>query len=594
MTTAASQVSTPLDHVTVRVISSMADLDGFRAWLGQRREGPLFFDTESGGLSPFRDRHRLTQIGDLWTGWVFLPGWFGAANEALTAYRGELGAHNVSYDWRVLSVNQGIQLPWSRLHDTSLAGHICDSLRLAGLKPRATVEVDPRAMAAEELLAAGMAKNRWNWDTVPYSYPPYLAYAGLDPCLAAHLWSRFGPQVMGKWRRSYDLEMATARICTNMMMAGMMIDVPYVRATIAQIEQYMARSVPWLRDSYGIESVESNEQVGSALNRAGVPTLKWTNTGKPAIDKDTLKMYAAEFPHAAQLIQTIAWTRKSGAVSGRYLQKFLDLRDADDVIHYSIHTCQAITSRQSVTDPPMQTYDRDVPVVRGSFIPRPGHVFVTIDADQIEARLTAHATGDRNLIGDFIEADRVGAKFFILSAERIFHEKIAKSDPRYTHTKNSFYGQEYGAGLEKAAATAGVPVEQMRPVYDGIAQRYPGVGKLMQRLISQNRYASRPVVRTLVTGRELGVRRSKLYAGLNTLIQGSAAEVLKTKQIELDAAGLGPFLRLDVHDEILMEVPRELAQEVLHTAEQILTDRANFAVPITWSGDILEERWRKT
>jgi DNA polymerase-1 len=159
--------------------------------------------------------------------------------------------------------------------------------------------------------------------------------------------------------------------------------------------------------------------------------------------------------------------------------------------------------------------------------------------------------------------------------------------------KNSAYAQNYGAGLEKAAATAGVPVEQMRPVYLGFQQLYPDVGALMNRLIREGRSNGRPAVRTL-SGRQLYTHRGKEYALLNTKIQGSAAEILKYGGVQLDAAGLGPYLRLPVHDEWLLECPAAEARDVLHAVETILTDRTNFAVPLTWSGSILENRWKKT
>jgi DNA polymerase I-like protein with 3'-5' exonuclease and polymerase domains len=116
----------------------------------------------------------------------------------------------------------------------------------------------------------------------------------------------------------------------------------------------------------------------------------------------------------------------------------------------------------------------------------------------------------------------------------------------------------------------------------------------MNQLISAGRHGrGRPEVRTLMN-RRLYADRGHEYALLNYEIQGSAAEIMKQGQIELCAAGLGPYLRLDIHDEFLLEAPKEYAAEMLAVASGILTDRSNFAVPITWAGSILEDRWRKT
>jgi DNA polymerase-1 len=219
-------------------------------------------------------------------------------------------------------------------------------------------------------------------------------------------------------------------------------------------------------------------------------------------------------------------------------------------------------------------------------------VFISIDADQIEMRMAAHFSRDKNLIADFLEADATGQSFFVLAASRIFREDVKKSDPRYSHTKNASYGQIYGASLATAAVTAGVPVSQMTDPYNGFRERYAGVFDLMGQLINRGKRGGRPYAEA-IDGRRLYVNRGHEYAILNTQIQGSAAIVLKRGLIDLDAAGFGPWLRLDIHDEHLLEVPVEYAEEALRKAEEILTNRTDFAVPLTWSGKILTERWVK-
>jgi hypothetical protein len=91
-----------LDSVQLHKVDSADQLDACRRWLGERRD-VLCVDTESGGLSVYRDRHRLTQLGDLNHGWAFPPGWFGAANEMVSKYTGRIGFFNSGYDWRVLA-----------------------------------------------------------------------------------------------------------------------------------------------------------------------------------------------------------------------------------------------------------------------------------------------------------------------------------------------------------------------------------------------------------------------------------------------------------------------------------------------------------
>jgi DNA polymerase I-like protein with 3'-5' exonuclease and polymerase domains len=583
----------PLDQAKLHLVSDLATLDECRRWLGQRRD-VLCVDTESGGLSPENDRHRMTQLGDLFHGWAFPPGWFGAANEMITGYQGRLGMFNSPYDVRVLGVNDGVIPRWERIEDAQIMGHLADSIRRNDLKGRAAIEIDPRAAAGQDVLEEGMRKQHWTWDTVPWQWEPYWTYAALDPVLTAHLIARFSPEVLGRFPAVYDLELATCRIAAGEMTAGMMIDIPFIEGKITEITRFCEQAMSWLEGEFGITTVNSNAQVGAALNGAGIPTLVTTASGLPSIDKATLRLYRTMFPEHDYLLRTIGLCRKGDSIVNRYLRKFLAMADANGIIHYAIHTCQARTSRMSITDPPMQTYDRDEPVIRGAYIPRPGCVFVSIDADQIEARMTAHFSGDRQMIADFRAADEAKIGFFILMASRIYGETISKKDQRYTWTKNATYGQIYGSSLDTAARTAGVPIDQMRPAYTGFLQLYPGVGHLMNQIISQGRAGGRrPQVETLM-GRRLYGDRGREYSLLNYKVQGSAAEVLKMGQVKLEAAGLGPYLRLPIHDEFLMEVPQELAADVLRTAEQVLTDRTSFAVPITWSGTVLKGRWEKT
>ena len=580
-----------VSNVPLRRVDNLDTLDEVRRWAGERRQTPVFADTESAGLQPHRHAHRLSQLGDMWHGWAFPPAWFGAFNEIVRRHEGLIGFHNSPYDWQVLAVHQGIEPAWARTEDTNLLCRLENSALKADLKGQASRRIDGHASRAQEELKDGMRRNGWTWGTVPDTWEPYWRYGALDPVLTAHLWNLHAP-MRQLYPMAYDLERATARICTNMMMAGMLTDQPFIREKITEITAYVEHAQGWLREVHGITNVNSNAQVAAAFEAAGIPLHVRTEHGNPSFDKDALKVYRFMFPTDAPMIDAISWCRKGEGLVGRYLQKFLDMAGPDGVIHYTIKSCQARTTRMSITDPAMQTFDRDVPLVRGSFIPRPGWVFITIDADQIEARLAAHFSNDANMIAEFRRCDELGLKFFIEMASKIYNEKISKRDPRYTWTKNATYAQIYGSGLAKAAATAGVPTIEMEPAYNGLATLYPGVKRLMNRLIWQGKEGD-PKVK-IIDGMHLRVTPGHEYALLNTLIQGSAAVIMKKGLIDLDAAGFGPYLRLVNHDEAILEVPAAWAEDALRTATEILTDRTNFRVPITWSGDILTERWVKT
>src|SRR6516225_9699642 len=211
-------------------------------------------------------------------------------------------------------------------------------------------------MAWQKGLDEAMKAQKWSYATVPDDFPLYWQYGAGDPVLTCWLLHKFLPEVRGRFSHAYDLELGYARLCAKMI-------------------------------------------------RAGIKVYR-TPTGKPRIDKESMEEYQLANPEAAPLISTLRNAKKAQQVVSRHLNKFLSMADAQAVIHYAIHSIGAYhTSRSSVTEPAMQTFDRDFPVIRGSFIPRPGHVFVSWDADQIEARLAAHFSGDKQMIADFAYCD---------------------------------------------------------------------------------------------------------------------------------------------------------------------------------------------
>jgi len=377
-----------------------------------------------------------------------------------------------------------------------------------------------------------------------------------------------------------------------MMSAGMMIDIPYIKRWQSLTAEWEAGAWRWLRDQWGVTNM-GNGSVGAALEKAGIEIGPRTGTGMPQVDKAAMDWYAARHPEAKPLLDALRFVKKADGIQNRYLAKFLAMA-VDGIVHYSIHSTGAQrTGRNSVTSPPMQTFDRDIPLVRGSFRPRDGNVFITIDADQIEARLCAITSGDPKMIADFNECDRTGQSFFLNMAGRIYGEPISKKDPRYTMTKNTVYATIYGSGMDTAAVTAGVTVDQLEPIYQGFKTMYPVLAKDSRRLVERmKRMKGQPRVKT-ITGRELVVDRHRAYSAIDYRIQGSAAEILKHGAVAVAAAGYEDMLRLTIHDELLGEAPREHAEDIKRHWTQILTDRDSFPVPLTWSGDVLEERWEK-
>lgn len=591
--------ASPLADISLNLVENIDDAMALKRWLGERHEGLLCVDTESGGLSPWKDRLRMVQFGDMRTGWaVPWERWGGVALEILNSWPGEWGAHNGVHDWKFLSVHGGYELPWERLHDTLTQARIDDPSRPNGLKPRAAADIDKRAVAGEKALHEGMAANKWNWDTVPVDYPPYWIYSALDPILTSHLDNLYRPRVTATASEAYALERAANRICTKMMMKGMRLDVPYVQDAIDIFAGTSRKIRQWLKDAHDITSPASGGQIQRRFERLGQKNLFWTDKGAPQYTKATLGFYRDNGENAAvrQLAQYLLAVRRSDKMPRDYLQKFLDLRDGDDILRMTINVMGAVTSRMSISDPPMQQLSRDEKTIRGSFIPREGHVFISCDLSQIEMRMIADASGDQGLIDAILEADATGTNLFLVIGSEMYGEKITKEDQRYTALKAFCYARAYGAGHDTLAETAGVPVAQVRHIEELFDARFPGMRAIMEEL-------EQAAVRMRLRGERSGVgfpsgrfipcKPGKDYAALNCRIQGLAAEYMKRALINIDNTGLGDYLILPIHDEALLEVPIAEAEDALKVVEDCMTDMTSYRVPLTASGVIMTERWHK-
>ena len=598
-------MKSPLDGVSLHFVESLSDVLAMYEWAGERRDGPIGYDTEATGLNPVTDRIRLAQLGDKNHGWAVPVEWIGAVIELLKkiiARRDYLVAHNSIYDARITRYSTGYQIPWHALHDTMLLARLADPLRPKGLKPLANRLIDPRASGGQRLLDDGMRRNGWTWATVPASFPPYHAYAALDPVLTRHLYDMFYPRISEECPAAYDLERAILPVVGTMMDHGLLVDQAYVHTQIKRLRDYAGRVREWLAGVYSIDSLMSARQIGTALTELGISDLPTTpKTGQYSITKEILEAIYSNpdnSQQARELARTVHRARHAEKMIGTYLENFLERAAYDGCVHPSINQMAARTSRMSCSEPNLQNLPRDDKVVRGAFVPHEGYVLISVDAQQIEMRIFSSLSEDAGLIEAFKHADSTGIDFYAVLASEIFQDQVSKKDPRRQSTKSASYARIFGAGLKKMAITAGVTTEQMRPVNDALGQRYPGMnswpGSLIADMRNMMRGGEQPGTRT-GTGRFLPVDSDTLYACVNYRVQAEAAECLKRAGVALASAGFQDMMRLFVHDEVILEVPASEAESVLMAVTEVLTNaNPHYSVPITWDGNIMRERWVKT
>jgi DNA polymerase-1 len=291
--------------------------------------------------------------------------------------------------------------------------------------------------------------------------------------------------------------------------------------------------------------------------------------------------------------------RKSDKIRGTYFENILKFSEFDGRIHPQINTMQARTGRMSVVRPALQTLPArgEGVTVRKAFLPSEGHVLYSADYSSIESRLAAHFGNDENMCEAFRIVDEEGGDFFVELGKGIWGPDFTKADPRRALAKTVMYAGLYGAGVEKMATSAGVSVEEMRRVSDDLFKKFPAIKACQKRFVAEaetnNRKGEFPFI-TTPYGRQLRVDSDKIYTSSNYAVQGHAAELLKQAIVNCDMAGLGEYLTLPVHDELIFDVPEDVdSREFLTQLRECMevTTDMGYAVPLPVNPEGPMDRW---
>lgn len=571
-----------LDGVKLHLVENADDVSAFQQWLGERRR-VLAVDTETTGLDWWMPhfRCRLVQFGDEMHGWAMSwEDWRGLAVDTLRRYEGPIVGHHWSYDAHVLSrADARLIIPWDRCHDTMVKSHLVEPRGYHGLKPLGRKHFGLAAVAGQDRLRQVMAARGWEWDTVPVDLPEYWAYGALDCVLTARLDGILSRQIdeLGLWD-VLNLERAVQRILWGMEERGFPIDRVLCSSTRRQCEAEAERLHGEIRAEYGV-GCGSPKQMVELLQSMGVELTKRTKSGALAVDEDALLTVAGAYGgRVAELCGKVLAYRGVAKIAGTYLSNIEKRLDPDDRLHAGIKQLGARTGRMSVAEPSLQNLPRGTEV-RDVFIPSPGHQLLSSDFDQIEVRLAAHFAKDQKMVDAIHSGD-----FHTMTARYVYGDPdIQKDDPRRGYSKNGIFAQLYGAQPARFAGTVGISLERAKEVMDGLSAAYPGMHELQQKVISTGRKRlaeqGEAWVKTPLGRREVG-DPDKIYALTNYLIQGSAADVLKRALVRLDAAGLGDYMLLPVHDEVLFDVPDELVPELSELIPATMLD-TEWLVPLT-------------
>jgi len=582
-----------MEGVSLTLVETIDDLLNFKTWLGERREW-LAVDVETDGFRWWDGKLRLIQFGDAHTAYAIPWEWWPkAVTDAMNAYDGRLVGHNFKFDLHWLAQNcKGFTPPWERCFDTMIMAHLYEPHLRSGLKEVGKRHVHPNAGAGERTLKHVKAQNGWDWGTVPVDHPAYWGYACIDTILTARLAEKLHPILQATRPYMLDLEHQVQAALWRMETRGAQIDREYTAATSDRFSRRVEQFTSWGATNYGI-NIGSNQQVLSKMIEMGAQFTKTTEKGALALDDEVLLQVIRDGDQALQdLASTVRSSRKLKKLISTYLNKFLELADSDGLLHPSIRQLGARTGRMSVATPSLQNLPRNEEV-RSCFVPRQGHQLVLSDFDQIEIRLLAHFCQDPGLIAAINDPSvdvHTGA------ARMIYRDPtIGKSDPRRTTTKSAVFAKVYGAGAAKFALTARITeaaASQFMSDYDETFPRVPNFIGWVQAVARDRQRETGEAFVTTPRGRTETIGRDKEYYKLvNYLIQGTAADVMKTQLVALDAAGLGEFMILPVHDEIILDVPTEMVEEVSAVIQREMPIPAGeYTVPIT-SDLAVVERW---
>ncbi|AWY03860.1 DNA polymerase I [Gordonia phage Nedarya] len=548
------------DLVTINVVESPEDLDGFRDFIRAHKRC-LAVDTETTGLDIYSDtfRCRLVQFGTRDESWI-LP-----VDESPTQLQEEtrlaleaidkIVMQNASYDLQVLDRCFGLKMEdtWPKILDTQILAKLVDPRPYeAGGFGHSLEELIAKFISKEQAkdvkgLMVKLAKEHKTtkdkiWATIDLWHPEYLTYAGMDTIFTARLCSKLVPLVPAVSADLVPYEHKISEICSYIDRKGFLLDVDYSKALADEWKYDQSVWAAIAFTEYGLENVNSTDQVADALEELGVKITGRTESGKRQVNADLLEKLSADGNELAAIVME---AKKLGKWNKTWVTKFLNTKDSDDRCHTSINPLQARTSRMSITGIPAQTLPASDSTVRRCFIADPGHVISSVDYQTQELRVLAALSGDETMI----QAFRDGADLHQITAD-------ASQVPRKVGKMANFL-TVYGGGAKTLAEQAKVTVPVAKRVLEGFASTYPGVAKYSARLA---REAGRRGCIVTPTGRRLPVDSSRTYSALNYMIQSSSRDVTCRALIRLHEAGFTPYLRLPIHDEVVASLPEAQAE----------------------------------
>ena len=385
-----------------------------------------------------------------------------------------------------------------------------------------------------------------------------------------------------------EVEMPLIPVLATMENAGIKIDVKYVQKMSASMERKLKIITKKIYSLAGEEfNVNSPKQLQYVLfEKLGLPSGKKTKTGA-STDESVLRRLAEKHKLPAVLLEY----RMLNKLKTTYYDSFLRLIDkSSGKLHTNFNQAVTATGRLSSSEPNLQNIPTRTPLgreIRKAFIPEAkGRVLISADYSQIELRILAHLSEDKNLTKAFKDHQDVH-KF---TASLIFDTPVTEvTDKMRTVAKTVNFGVTYGMGPFRLAKDLGISIEEARAFIDSYFDRYRGVRKFIEATLTSVRKDG--YVTTLLNRRRYipeisstnaHVKGFAERAAVNTPLQGSSADLIKLAMLACShevADGTEVRMLLQVHDELIFTAPQKKAKKIAEKIKSLMESVMKLKVP---------------
>lgn len=494
---------------------------------------------------------------------------------------------NLKYDRHVFA-NHGIRLA-GVVDDTMLASYVVESHLTHNMDDLAERHLGESTIHYEEI--CGKGARQIGFDEVDIDAA--TRYAAEDADITFRLAGALKPMMDERLTAVYrDIELPVAGVLFTMERNGVLIDRDRLAALSHEFGSRMLELEHEAHDLAGQPfNLNSPKQLQEILfGKLEIPTrgVRKTPSGGYSTDESVLEMLALDHPLPRCLLEY----RGLAKLKSTYTDKLPQLiRPDTGRVHTNYAQAVAVTGRLASSDPNLQ----NIPIrsaegrrVREAFVAPPGHVIISADYSQIELRIMAHLSGDEGMLKAFAD----GVDIHRATAAEVFGvEREAVSAEQRRYAKSINFGLIYGMSAFGLASQLEIERSAAQQFIDRYFMRYPRVADYMQstrELAKARGYVETvfgrrlylPDIRASNPGRRSGAER----AAINAPMQGSAADLIKLAMIAVDGwltrEGLASKLVMQVHDELVLEVPDAERETVCTMLPQLMAGVADLSVPL--------------